>query len=135
MTLTNAVLDFRPSRHGLHYLNSFPSGPVQRLFGVGGATMGLCGGMSFVVRDLFEHRIDPPPDRVAPVRGTRHYRSLMHRQLESFDWLRLPFRFWRLIALHRDPPTGWSRLLRRRPLGVQSRDVEWPLIRDEIDAG
>lgn len=133
--LTNAVLDFKPSRHGLHFLNSFASGRVQRLFGVGGATMGLCGGMSFVVRDLFDQRIDPPPDTTAPVRGTPYYRSLFRRQLESFDWLRLPLRFWTLIALHRDPATWWSRLLRRRPRGQHSIDREWPRIRAEIDAG
>ena len=133
--MTNAVLDFRPSRHGLHFVNRFDAGRTQRLLGVGGASMGLCGGMSFVVRDLFERRIDPPADTEPPVKGSPRYRSLFHRQLESFDWLRLPLRFWVLSALHRDPPTAWSRLLGRRPLGELTREEGWPRIRAGIDAG
>jgi hypothetical protein len=133
--LTNAVLDFRPSRHGLHFVNRFEPGRVQRLVEPRTDVMGMCGGMSFVVRDLFERRIDPPADREPPIRGSRRFRALYRRQFESFDWFRLPIRFWILAVLHADPPTWWSRLLRRPPLGELVRDVEWPRIRAEIDAG
>ncbi len=133
--LTNAVLDFRPSRHGLHFVNRFEPGRVQRLLEPNNDVMGMCGGMSFVVRDLFDRRIDPPPDREPPARGSRRFRSLYRRQFESFDWFRLPLRFWVLAALHPDQRTWWSRLLRSRPLGELVRTDEWPRIRAEIDAG
>jgi hypothetical protein len=134
-TLTNAVLDFRPSRHGFHFRNRFPPTVTARLAGGGSESMGLCGGMVFTVRDLFERRIDPPPDVEAPARGTRRFTALFRRQVESFDWLRLPVRFWILSALHRDPPTWWSRIIGRTPLGEHTRATEWPRIRVEIDAG
>jgi hypothetical protein len=133
--LTSTVLDFRPSRHGLHFANRFDPGTAQRLLDPGSPVMGLCGGMVYTVRDLYERRIDPPPDRVPPARGSRRFRALFRRQVESFDWLRLPLRFWILAALHRQPRTWWSRLLRRRPLGELVREREWPRIRAEIDAG
>jgi hypothetical protein len=133
--LTNAVLDFRPSRHGFHFVNRFEPGLVQRILEPRSSVMGLCGGMVYTVADLFERRIDPPPDRDPPARGTRRFRALYRRQLESFDWGRLPLRFWRLAALHRQPARWWSRALRRTPLGALVRDREWPRIRAEIDAG
>ena len=97
--------------------------------------MGLCGGMAFVVRDLFERRIDPPPDRDAPAAKSARYKALYRREVESFDWFRLPIRFWVWSALHPEQPTWWSRLLRRRPIGELSYQQEWPRIRAEIDAG
>lgn len=139
--MTNAVLDFRASRHGFHFPNRFVpgrvvgSGPIARLTGVAEAGQGLCGGMAFTVRDLFEARVDPPPDRDAPTPDSPRYRALFRRQVESFDWFRLPIRFWILGVLHADPATWWSRVLRRSPLGELTRDVGWPAIRDEIDAG
>jgi hypothetical protein len=133
--LTNAVLDFRPSRHGLHFRNAFEPGPGLTLLQPGDTAMGLCGGMAYVVRDLFERRMDPPPATDVPRRGSRRYRALYRRELESFDWFRLPIRFWVWSALHPDKQTWWSRLLRRRPLGELTLRDEWPRIRAQIDAG
>ncbi len=138
----NAVPDFRPSRHGFHFANRFPSGPTVRLgmvdpriVGVADAAAGLCGGMAFTARDLFEHGLEPPRDAEPPANGSPRFVSLVRRQVQSLDWLRLPLRFWTLAALHPGPPTWWSRRMGRRPLGEHVRDVEWPLIRSEIDAG
>lgn len=136
------VLDFRPSRHGFHFANRFASGPTVRLgpfdprrIGVADASAGLCGGMAFTVRDLWERRAPPPPDREPPANGTRRFTALVRRQVHSLDWLRLPVRFWVLGALHPDPPTWWSRLLRRPPLGELVQGIEWPRVRREIDTG
>lgn len=140
--LTRTVLDFRPSRHGFHFANRFPPGPTVRLglfdprvVGVGDATSGLCGGMSAIVRDLFEQRIDPPPDREPPVNGSRRFAALVRRQVETLDWLRVPVRFYDLSAFRPDPPTWWSRLLGRRPAGDVALRDEWPRIRSEIESG
>lgn len=140
--LTRSVLDFRPSRHGFHFANRFPPGPTVtvgrldvRQLGVGDAADGLCGGMAATVRDLFERRLDPPATRDAPTPGSRRFRALVRRQVQSLDWLRVPLRFYDLGAFRPDPPRSWSRLLGRRPARDVSLDVEWPRIRAEIDAG
>jgi hypothetical protein len=139
--MTNAVLDFRPSRHGFHFANRFEPGPTvkfgpldPRWIGIGDAAFGLCGGMALTIRDLFDRRIDPPPDTTAPANGSRQFRALVRRQVQSLDWFRLPLRFYELAALHPTKATWWSRLLRRRSLGEIVLDDEWPAIRREIDA-
>ncbi len=141
-TTAERILDFLPSRDGLHFANRFPPGPTVRLgpldpraVGIADAAAGLCGGMAFTVRDLWDRRVPPPPDREPPANGSRRFTSLVRRQVHSLDHLRLPVRFWVLAALHPDPPTWWSRLLARRPLAELTRHVEWPRIRAEIDGG
>jgi len=132
--VTNAVLDFRPSRHGLHFANRFPPGPTVTLgpldirwFGVGDAAAGLCGGMAFTVRDLFEAHVDPPPDTEPPANGSPRFKALVRRQIQSLDWLRVPLRFYDLAA--------FRPFARRRPLADVTLADEWPKIRAQIDAG
>jgi hypothetical protein len=141
-SMTNAVLDFRPSRHGFHFANRFAPGPTVKLgpfdarrLGIGDAAAGLCGGMSLTVRDMYERQVDPPPDRDAPENGSRRFRALVRRQVQSLDFLRLPLRFYELSALHPSVPTWWSRALGLRPLGDVVLHDEWPAIRDVIDSG
>jgi hypothetical protein len=140
--MTNAVLDFRPSRHGFHFANRFEPGPNARLglfdprmIAMGHASFGLCGGMALTVRDMYETQLDPPPDREAPVNGSRRFRALVRRQVQSLDWFRLPLRFYSLSALHPSAPMWWSRLFGLRSIGEVVLRDEWPAIRREIDAG
>lgn len=125
MVESNAVPGFLPSANGLHFANSFPSGPDLHIgpTGIGDAARGLCGGMSWYVRERFEAGQPIPPDTAAPANGSELFKALVRRQVLSLDWLRVPFRFWRMAAL------GPERAL------LQSRDTEWPRIRAEIDAG
>jgi hypothetical protein len=125
MVESNAVPGFLPSANGLHFANSFPSGPDLQIgpIGVGDAARGLCGGMSWYVRERFEAGQPIPPDTAAPANGSELFKALVRRQVQSLDWLRVPLRFWRMAAL------GPERALR------QTRDIEWPGIRAEIDAG
>ena len=125
---SNAVPGFQPSRHGLHFANRWAPGPTVRLglidprrVGVGDASAGLCGGMAFTVRDLWEHGVPPPPDTSPPANGSARFVAIVRRQVHSLDWLRLPLRFW------------WNAV--RPNLGEHVRDREWPRIRAEIDAG
>ena len=101
MTESNAVTGFKPSIHGLHFANRYPSGPTVRLgmidprwVGVGDASAGLCGGMSWFVRERFESGLPAPADTTAPDNGSPLFRAIVRRQVLSLDWLRGPLRFW-----------------------------------------
>jgi hypothetical protein len=137
-----AVPGFLPSRHGFRFANRWPSGPTvtfgpfdPRLLGIGGASAGPCGGMVTTVRDLFEAGIAPPPDREPPRNGSPRFRSIVRRQVESLDWLRVPLRFYDPQAFRPDPPTFLSAVLRREPPRVLALRDEWPRIRADINEG
>jgi hypothetical protein len=141
MTATASIPGFRPSRHGFHFANRFPHvapiriplGPLGEL-PIGDAADGLCGGMAFVVRDRWERRQPPPGDRKAPAADSPLFRLLVRRQVESFDWLRVPLRFYSLQAFRPERPDPFAKVLRRRSrTGETIR--EWHRIRREIDAG
>ncbi|HEX6867579.1 MAG TPA: hypothetical protein VF119_02180, partial [Candidatus Limnocylindrales bacterium] len=126
----NAVPGFLPSTHGLRFANRFAPGPTVRLgpidprwVGIGDASAGLCGGMSWFVRERFAIGVPVPTDTEPPVNGTPLFRMLVRRQVLSLDWLRAPMRFWFAGAF------GRARLARL------TREVEWPAIRADIDAG
>lgn len=130
MTESNAVNGFLPSVNGLHFANRWEPGPTIRLgvidprwVGVGDAKAGLCGGMSWFVRERFAAGLAVPDDVAAPANGSALFRAIVRRQILSLDWLRVPVRFWRLAAMA-------PAVLARRSL-----EVEWPRIRAEIDAG
>ena len=130
MTETNAVPGFLPSVNGLHFANRFEPGPTVRLgfidprwIGVGDASAGLCGGMSWFVRERFEGGVHVPGDRVAPPNGSPLFKALVRRQVLSLDWLRGPLRFW--FAAARGAVAA----------GPRTRDVEWPRVKAAIDAG
>ena len=130
----NHVPGFRPTTHGLHFANRFPSGPTirfgpldPRIIGVGDAAAGLCGGMSFTVRDLFEAGIAPPPDIGPPDNGSPRFKSLVRRQVQSLDWFRLPLRFYNFMA--------FRPFVIRRSRAEASVRGQVPRIQAEIDAG
>jgi hypothetical protein len=120
---------FLPSRNGFHFANRWPSGPTikfgpidPRWIGVGDASTGLCGGMCFTVRDLFEAGVPMPADREPPANGSARFKSIVRRQVESLDWLRLPMRFWWRSAVGGDRARS-------------TFEREWPKLRREIDEG
>ena len=130
MTESNAVAGFLPSRNGFHFANRWEPGPTirlgildPRLVGVGDAKAGLCGGMSWFVRERFSAGQPIPTDVTAPANGTALFRAIVRRQILSLDWMRMPWRFWRAASM---APIR----LRRRTI-----EAEWPRIRAEIDAG
>ncbi len=143
VTTAGTVHGFLPSVHGLPFSNSFPPGPTLRLgpfdprvIGFGDASAGLCGGMALTARDLFEAGLTGPASTAGPPEnGSPQFRALVRRQVESLDWLRVPFRYLDLQALRPDPPTGVARCLRREPPRVEAVLLEWPRIQAEIDAG
>ncbi|MBA2700865.1 MAG: hypothetical protein H0U58_04075 [Chloroflexi bacterium] len=127
---SNAVAGFVPSRNGLHFANRFPPGPTVKLglvdprwIGVGDASAGLCGGMSWLVRERFEAGLNIPPDTSAPANDSALFKTIVRRQIRSLDWLRAPVRFWWMGLRGPD----WAR---RR-----TAKTEWPRIRAAIDDG
>jgi hypothetical protein len=130
MPAANAVAGFLPSTHGLHFANRYPPGPTvrlglidPRLVGVGDADAGLCGGMSWFVREWFESGRPVPTDTAAPDNGSPLFKAIVRRQVYSLDWLRGPLRFY--LAAASSPER-----IRRRTL-----ESEWPQIRAMIDGG
>ena len=127
------VAGFLPTTNGLHFSNSFPSGPTVELgpgdprwIGIGDASAGLCGGMSWYTREQFDAKKPIPADTAAPEGTARpcSRRSSDGRCFRSLDWLRVPLRFYALSAvgqLEGGQPGSRSRLAedhrlpRRRP--------------------
>lgn len=129
----SAVPDFLPTRHGLHFANRFPPGPTIRVgpldprwIGVGDAKDGLCGGMVFTARDLFEAGVGVPLDREPPANGSPRFKSIVRRQVQSLDWMRLPFRFWLKSALGASFGGDRARV---------TYEKDWPKVRRQIDEG
>lgn len=126
--IEGTVEGFLPSRDGFPFPNAWPHVAPIRLgigrfsIGIGDAARGLCGGMVFAVADLRASGSTMPHDP-QPAVGTPRFRYVVRRQVQSFDWLRLPLRFWLLMAA----PSGW----RRRWTAISA----WPAIRRDIDAG
>src|SRR6186997_461834 len=123
MTVNAAVPGFVPSTRGLHFANRWAPGPTvrlgfvdPRLVGVGDASAGLCGGMAWFVRERFERGLPVPTDVVAPANGTPVFQSIVRRQVQSLDWLRGPWRFWRSAAMS---PAG----LVRQSIDVEARRI------------
>ena len=109
MVESNAVPGFLPSTHGLRFPNRFPPGPTlrfgpidPRIVGIGDASAGLCGGMSWLVRERFEAGRPIEPDAIAPSNGSPLFQALVRRQVLSLDWLRTPIAFWWMGMLSPD---------------------------------
>ena len=127
---SNAVPGFLPSVNGLRFANRFPPGPTLRLgpidprvLGIGDASAGLCGGMSWLVRERFEAGLPVPTVTEPPANGSPLFRALVRRQVLSLDWLRTPLAFW------------WMGAIADERAAELAHEVEWPRIRAEIDAG
>jgi hypothetical protein len=134
--LSRRVPGFLPSTSGFHFPNAFPHGPLFRvgLAGVsiplGDAANGICGGMIFAARDLFESSGPPPPDRTVPGEGTPLFRYLVARLFASFDLPRGPLRY---LAWMWMPEGSILRIVAGRRRRTARR--QWPRIRADIDGG
>ncbi len=149
--IERVVPGFLPSVHGLHFANAFPAGPTLRLgridprvVGIGDASSGLCGGMALTARDLWAAGVPAPEGAQPPANGSRRFRALVRRQVQSLDWLRVPLRYAMLALLHAEAPSALPGLrpegarrpiLRRGPVRVPTLRREWPRVRASLDAG
>lgn len=109
--------DFVPSRHGWHFLNSFPGTPLPfslpALPGIGSipSYYGLCGGMAAGAADFFYASRPIPDVREAPPKRSRLYTYLFRRQMDSFSPFGEPImRFVKWMKLDERIPLGtWHR--------------------------
>jgi hypothetical protein len=136
----NAVAGFLPSKSGFKFVNSFPSEPTVTLevpgigkLGIGNASNGLCGGMAFAVRDLFESRLPPPPDTTPPAAGSPLFEYLVKRLLDSFNLPQGLMRYYAWMCMP-DEDTGAGPLL-RHGIAWHTLTEEWPKVQTTIDAG
>jgi hypothetical protein len=131
------VPGFLPSTRGLHFPNAFPHVPNLEIELPGGTTLpigdaanGLCGGMAWTVRDLFEAGLAPPALTRAPGDGPV-FRYVADRLLDS---LSLPFGPATYLKLmHPALPDGDVALVRGRAWRMVR--LEWPAIRGDLDRG
>nr|WP_035752369.1 hypothetical protein [Parafrankia discariae] len=131
---------FLPSTHALGFTNSFPRQPVLRIpvaglgaVPIGDASRGLCGGMVYAVRDLFEFGVEPPEITSPPAAGTPLYRYIVRRLFDSFDIPRGVYRYYRLTSA---ADTDLTRGPLTRPgVGRISVEREWPRIRLDLERG
>jgi outer membrane protein OmpA-like peptidoglycan-associated protein len=82
---------FRPSAHGLRFVNSFALPPIltaalARLkIPIGSGSYGLCGGMSLLVGDHFSFGVPIPTTSSIPPTGSTQHTKLVERQLDSLN--------------------------------------------------
>src|SRR5918992_1120754 len=140
---SRSIDGFLPSTSGFHFPNAFPRVPVRRIgipgvieIPIGDASNGLCGGMAFAARDLFEAGRPPPADTEPPPSGPL-FDYLVRRLFDSFNLPTGPLEYLKLMNPRL--PDGETVLTR---LGVlphgrawRSVRIEWPLVRAGIDAG
>jgi hypothetical protein len=138
---SSEVAGFLPSTHGFSFPNAWPPGPTMRfgpfdprMIGVGDASSGLCGGMVMTVRDLFEAG-SSAWGRPQPANGSAPFQSIVRRQVQSLDWLRVPLRYYDLMALRPDPPSGLAAMLGREPPRVDTVGREWRWLRAVLEGG
>jgi hypothetical protein len=132
------VPGFRPSVNGLHFSNAWPSVPdwtiplpVVGTISIGNASKGMCGGMTFTVRDLYQAHRPPPPDRTAPASGPV-FTYVSRRLLDSWNIPGGVLRYLQLmnplLSDHEAPfePLGHGRAW------IMIRQ-EWPGIKADLD--
>jgi hypothetical protein len=137
---SNFVPNFKPSTRSLKFINSFPhepditvNVPVLGNVTIGDAHNGLCGGMVFTVRDLFEGNIPVPASAALPADGSPLFNFIVGRLFDSFNLPGGVAKYYNWMTTP-DHDTGIWPFIRR---GVVWHTVveEWPKIKADIDSG
>ncbi len=139
-----SVPGFLPSRNGFHFANHFEHLPLRTIdlvvtkLPLGDAANGLCGGMAYAVRDLFEAGRLPPPDTTAPGEGPL-FDYLVERLLDSYDLTGpdpAPCVYYRLMSpALLDQETWWATVSGQHSRAWVMVKEAWPAIQKDVDAG
>jgi hypothetical protein len=128
------VPDFLPTINGLHFTNNWPHEPDYALsvlgqtIKFGDASNGLCGGMVYTVKDLFDTGLLPPADIVNPADGSQLFNYLVARLTNSFDENDVnQYLSWIQMSNH----DTWV----AHGLAWHEIIEEWPKIKSDLDAG
>ena len=138
MGISFRVPGFLPSINGLHFSNTWPNVPdfYIDIFGekisFDNASNGLCGGMVFTVRDLFESHFLPPADTANPLKDSPFFTYIVTRLAHSFDPSNL-LKFFQFIQL-RDFDTRVDTVLKNHQLSYHVVYEEWPRIKADLEA-
>ena len=137
------VPNFLPSTSGFRFPNVFPHVPLRQIgipgvitVPIGDASNGLCGGMTFAVRDYFEAGRTPPADSEPPSKGPL-FDYLVERLFVSFDLPSGPARYLQLMSPALSDGDSLLTRIGLAPHGRAWRMItqEWPQIRRDIDEG
>lgn len=140
MPSSNRVQNFVASRNALHFINSFPHEPDVAVnilaYGevkIGDASNGLCGGMVFTVRDLFEFHLPPLPDTAPPAPGSPLFKYIVSRLLASFDLPGGVLKYFEWMNTPDNDTTLWIAI--RHGVAWHTIVEEWPKVKSDIDSG
>jgi hypothetical protein len=131
---------FVASRSGLGFRNHWPDEPdvvvhlpIHGAIKIGHASNGLCGGMVFTVRDLFERREPPFSETDPPPGDSPLFRYIVRRLIDSWNLPNGVLKYYEWM----NTPDGDTKLflLDHRGLAYRTIAEEWPQIKDVIDAG
>jgi hypothetical protein len=133
------VQGFTPSRNGLRFVNSWPDEPDVEVdipglgkVGIGNASNGLCGGMVFTVRDVFESGL-PPLEDSRPPEGSPLFSYIVRRLIDSFHVPTGVLKYYEWMTTPDHDVDLW--MVTRRGVAWKTVREEWPLIRADLDAG
>jgi hypothetical protein len=130
------VPDFLPTINGLKFTNSWPPGTgpdytfsvLGQTIKLGDASNGLCGGMVYTVKDLFDTGLLPPADTVLPADGSPLFNYIVARLTQSFDEDDVnQYLSWIQMSDHDT--------LLAHGLAWHEISEEWPKIKSDLDAG
>jgi hypothetical protein len=136
------VSGFLPSTSGFHFPNAFDHVPALTVrllgheVGLGDAANGLCGGMAYAVRDLYQAGREPPPDTRPPSKGPL-FDYLVERLFASFDLPGGVLTYLHLMSPSLPDGETWFSEHGLAPHGrawVTVRE-QWPRIRRDLDEG
>ena len=137
------VAGFTPSLNGFHFINAFPHEPDFKVplpgigsLPIGDASNGVCGGMVYAVRDIFQTSgLAPVAATDPPAPGTPLFSYVVDRLIESYDLAGLGVLRYYEWMITPDGDTGVPPLLVRRGVSWMTIREQWPSIRGELDAG
>lgn len=133
------VANFLPSVNGLRFVNSWPDEadilvnvpPVGKV-AIGSASNGLCGGMVFLVLDVFTAGL-PPLESPQPPQGSPLFDYIVKRLFDSWDLPSGVLTYYQWMTLPDEDTGVWLATLH----GVSRRTIkdEWPEIQSDLDHG
>ena len=146
--MTSVRVGFTAKDNGFHFANRFPSRPIRQFrlgsvatLDVGDVANGLCGGMSYTTRDIFEHHLSPPPDAAAPRHGPHSTTiSCSARSTASTAVSSRLASSASMSPVRPDREPWWAQVLGMVRFDRHSRawvmiHEEWPAIKQDLDQG